>query len=82
MEKFKKSKKSICLECSNIENTCASLGGKICDTDNEIGLAYVKKCAWINKEMVHTKQTKHTVSVDHKPESRIDMMGGGHNLGM
>jgi len=78
MEVFKKSNKSICSKCSNLENQCSFLGGKLCGTDLNIGYAFVEKCTWFNKNIGSEKQVSHTVKVAHKSESRIDMMGGGH----
>lgn len=57
------------------------LGGKSCGTDSGIGFAFVEKCTWFNKDIINKKNSQHIVKAVHRSESRVDMMGGGHNLG-
>lgn len=76
LNKFKESKKSICHNCFNINNNC-SFASKVCDTDSKTGLAFVSKCAMLNKDISEKKYETSSVKVDNSPDSRIEMMGGG-----
>lgn len=81
IEVFKISKKSICHECSNINEVCNMKVSMTCGTDGPAGLAFVQRCGSLNKVIQgRPEESSHTITADHKPESRVDMMGGGHNL--
>lgn len=77
MDLFKKSNKSICHNCRNINEKC-SLVTKVCGTDSKIGYSFVQKCSKFNKDMSAVIQHKsNRIIVDNSADSRIEMMGGG-----
>lgn len=80
MEVFKISKKSVCNSCFNINHECSLLSGKSCGTDTKVGYAFIESCSWLNKKITEIVHVRNIIKVDHCPESRVDMMGGGHNL--
>ena len=80
MEIFKKSEKSICHECFNVNALCNTSTLKTCDTDPSIKAAYIKSCDYFNKDMSKRKTTNdNRISIPHKRETRVEMMGGGHS---
>lgn len=78
MDLFKNSPKSICHQCFNIKEDC-SRPMKSCGTDKKMHIAYVQKCESFNRPMSKTYESK-SVAVDAAVDSRVDMMGGGHQL--
>lgn len=75
LELFKKSQKSICHQCFNFENNCIETTKSVC-TDKKLLIAFLKECNMFNKKMIAVYE-KNKVASDNKPESRVDMMGGG-----
>lgn len=80
MEVFKESKKSICHKCKNIKEICDKLTMKNCETDKKIGKAFVSSCSKFNKHLITKSVKTEYLKVAHRPESRVEMMGGGHDL--
>lgn len=76
MDLFKKSPKSICHQCYNIKESCLH-PMKSCEADKKLHVAYVTKCASFNKPMSAQYVAK-SVSVEASTDSRVEMMGGGH----
>jgi len=76
VEVFKKSLKSICHNCININEICSSIN-KTCGTDSKMGLAYIEKCSKFNKDITEDKIRSSKIVVQNKSDSRIEMMGGG-----
>lgn len=76
MELFKVSKKSICHSCKNIDIMCGQFS-KICGTDNKEKLACVNSCAMFNKDIADNITRSNKITVSHRGDSRIEMMGGG-----
>lgn len=77
MEKFKKSTKSICHGCNNINEVCSIKTFKTCGTDSKIGFSFVEKCNMFNKDFNEKKVTKKVyVTAGHKPETRSENIGG------
>jgi len=78
MEIFKESKKSICNRCYNINETCSTNVFMTCGTDNKIEKAYVESCMQFNKPIDSCSYKKYTIKTSHKADTRVEMMGGGH----
>lgn len=78
MEAFKKSRKSICYNCINLDESCKTYNVMItCGTDSTTESAKVDSCNFFNKELLKNVSRKGSIVIARKPESRIEMMGGG-----
>jgi len=79
VDKFKKSKKSICHNCSNIDEICDSRVSITCGSDSKVQSSFVEKCGSFNKPIVDkANRESMTISVGHKADTRVETMGGGH----
>jgi hypothetical protein len=78
MDPFKRSPKSICHQCSNINEDCKDTH-KSCGTDSKLGVSFVQRCSSFNRPMGElSKKSTAPVAVDAPVDSRVEMMGGGH----
>lgn len=77
MEVFKKSKKSLCHGCNNINETCSIKAFKTCGTDSKVGYSFVETCNLFNKDFHAERSTKKVyVTAGNRPETRSENIGG------